>query len=65
MAEENVAIQLKKNGPYLVRGVKTLLDAEGNSIEVREVYSLCRCGGSKRKPFCDGTHKTISFNDEV
>ncbi len=46
--------------PYLVVNVK-LFNNEGKEIEVPEVYSLCRCGKSKGKPFCDGTHSKISF----
>ncbi|MCJ7839391.1 CDGSH iron-sulfur domain-containing protein [Lederbergia sp. NSJ-179] len=34
-----------------------LMDADGNVFETKKVFSLCRCGLSSRKPFCDGTHK--------
>jgi CDGSH-type Zn-finger protein len=37
------------------------VDAEGNSFEHKESFSLCRCGGSGNKPFCDGTHKLNGF----
>ena len=51
-----------RDGPYLVRGEFELTDQEGNVIETRrETIALCRCGGSRRKPFCDGTHKSIDF----
>jgi len=40
------------------------LDHEGNGIEAPLGYSLCRCGGSSNKPFCDGTHKTNNFNGQ-
>jgi CDGSH-type Zn-finger protein len=51
-----------RNGPYLVRGPLTLTDQEGNEIERRrKVVALCRCGRSKIRPFCDGTHKAIGF----
>jgi CDGSH-type Zn-finger protein len=49
------------NGPYLVKGGATLLDAEGNAYEVGETIALCRCGQSDTKPFCDGTHERTSF----
>ncbi|HEY8528391.1 MAG TPA: CDGSH iron-sulfur domain-containing protein [Paenibacillaceae bacterium] len=42
-------------------GPVELVDAEGNAFEVKESFSLCRCGGSNNKPFCDGTHRSIGF----
>ena len=55
----------KKNGPYVVKGRQSLQDGgDGRSYEVKEVTALCRCGGSKNKPFCDGTHAKIGFHDE-
>ena len=45
------------NGPYLVQGLITLLDANGNEYEVSNTIALCRCGNSNTKPFCDGTHE--------
>lgn len=57
-------IIVRRNGPYRVQGSVTLQDADGNVIPVPgEVFSLCRCGESKTKPFCDGTHKTCGFTD--
>ncbi len=54
-----------RNGPYLVRGPFTMVDQEGNEIEVkRRVVALCRCGRSQIRPFCDGTHKAIGFRTE-
>ena len=54
-----------RNGPYLVRGPFTIVDQEGNEIEVkRRVVALCRCGRSQTRPFCDGTHKAIGFRAE-
>ncbi|MDP9226232.1 MAG: CDGSH iron-sulfur domain-containing protein, partial [Actinomycetota bacterium] len=51
-----------ENGPLLVRGPFQLLDQDGNDIEVlRKTIALCRCGHSRLKPFCDGTHKKIGF----
>ena len=50
------------DGPLIVRGPFKLLDQEGNEIELhRRTVALCRCGRSRIKPFCDGTHKTIRF----
>ena len=49
------------NGPYLVQGNATLLDAEGNTYEVTDTIALCRCGLSATKPFCDGSHEKTYF----
>ena len=54
-----------RNGPYLVRGPFTLVDQDGNNIEVeRRIVALCRCGRSQARPFCDGTHKLVGFESE-
>lgn len=60
---EEVVIHVKENGPYLVRGAARLVDADGNEYDLsgRRSLSLCRCGGSTTKPFCDGTHSRIGF----
>ena len=55
-----------KNGPYYITGG---IDLIGENIEFgegasKEHYTLCRCGASENKPFCDGTHITINFKDE-
>ena len=49
------------NGPYLVEGSVTVVDAEGNQYEPSETIALCRCGHSSTKPFCDGTHEKTNF----
>ena len=55
-------IQVLSNGPYLVTGDFILEDAGGNNLEIKEKAALCRCGGSKNKPFCDGSHTKIGFS---
>ena len=50
-------------GPYAVMG-NVAIDQAQNAGASRERYTLCRCGGSKNKPFCDGTHWEIEFKDE-
>jgi CDGSH-type Zn-finger protein len=55
-------IKVYRDGPLLVRGDVKLLDQDGNEIETgREVVALCRCGKSRMRPFCDGTHNLIRF----
>jgi len=58
-----VEIKVRHNGPYKVTGPVRLIDADGNEFEVPKGESivLCRCGGSKTKPFCDKTHSKIGF----
>lgn len=58
---DEVRIQAAANGPLLVRGEVTVIDAAGNETRHLEKVALCRCGGSSRKPFCDGSHKTNGF----
>jgi CDGSH-type Zn-finger protein len=51
-----------EDGPLLVRGPFKLVDQDGDEIETsRRTIALCRCGRSKMKPFCDGTHKVTGF----
>jgi CDGSH-type Zn-finger protein len=64
MADEaQVTITVRKNGSYLVEGPVRLVDAEGNEYDLsgKTRFSLCRCGASTKKPFCDGTHSKIGF----
>lgn len=62
-AGPGVTILARNNGPLVVEGPFRLIDADGNEYPVPEgrKVSLCRCGGSTRKPFCDGTHSRIGF----
>jgi CDGSH-type Zn-finger protein len=55
-----VTIKIRDNGPYVVEGDFSLLDASGNEVPILK-KALCRCGGSTTKPFCDGTHSKIGF----
>lgn len=58
---EGVEIRAEPGGPLLVRGTVTVLDAEGTPIREAVRLSLCRCGASRRAPYCDGTHRLIGF----
>ena len=59
----SVKINIVKNGPLLVKGDSLLVDSEGKEESVKGPIALCRCGGSQKKPFCDGTHSKIGFDD--
>lgn len=52
------------SGPVWVRGGVQVVGADGFAYEVRNRVTLCRCGASQNKPFCDGSHASIGFNDE-
>ena len=55
-----VTVKMRENGPLLVKGPIELLDHDGRVLRVEsESIALCRCGGSARKPFCDGTHRGV------
>lgn len=65
MAETKVSVN--NNGPLRLEGEFTIYDAEGKAFDLagRTVISLCRCGHSENKPFCDGSHKKVGFQSEV
>jgi CDGSH-type Zn-finger protein len=65
-----ITIKVRKDGPYaidLTTGSINLVDHDGNPITLPPLppgktnVVLCRCGGSSKKPFCDGTHSKIGF----
>jgi CDGSH-type Zn-finger protein len=53
------------SGPLWVRGGVQVIGADGHTYEVRNRVTLCRCGASKNKPFCDGMHRAIRFQDRA
>ena len=57
-------MQFKKNASIRVTGTVEIVDAEGNVVESKTDVSLCRCGASKEKPFCDGSHRDAGFVSE-
>lgn len=63
--QRNPIVTVLKNGPYHITGGIELI---GENIQFgegasKEHYTLCRCGASENKPFCDGAHKSSKFND--
>lgn len=63
--EEDIAPQVGvvKDGPYWVRGGIAVEAADGSRYEIRARVTLCRCGASRNKPFCDGSHARVRFKD--
>lgn len=59
---DQVSIKVAKDGPYVVKNIA--LEAEFNGAGASEKeYILCRCGQSKNKPFCDGSHYDVKWSD--
>jgi CDGSH-type Zn-finger protein/uncharacterized Fe-S cluster protein YjdI len=61
MLDSRVEISTAPNGPLIVRGMLTVRSADGKSSCSGTKGSLCRCGASEKKPYCDGAHKAIGF----
>lgn len=57
-----VKIQILDKGPLLVNGNIEVTNKNGEIVNYSGVNALCRCGGSKNKPFCDGTHNSVEFD---
>ena len=61
---ELFVIRCRQNGPLLVQGGVRIVDHLGNEFVPpagKEAIALCRCGHSKNKPFCDGSHRSCGF----
>jgi CDGSH-type Zn-finger protein len=64
--ERKPMVTVSKDGPFIITGG---IDLIGHNIQFgngasKEHYTLCRCGVSSNKPFCDGMHKVINFKDD-
>ena len=60
----NVVCKVLDSGPVQITGDVEMLDGAGTPYKQRRMISLCRCGQSKRKPYCDSTHVQTGFEDE-
>lgn len=54
-------IEQRENGPLVLKGVNSISGPDAQAIACRPATALCRCGASKNKPFCDGSHNNIGF----
>jgi CDGSH-type Zn-finger protein len=61
--EREPMITVTKDGPYAITGSVGLPTATFGDGATAEHYTLCRCGASKNKPFCDGSHWAVEFRD--
>jgi CDGSH-type Zn-finger protein len=55
------AIEERENGPLVVKDLSSMKNTDGSEVETKPIMALCRCGASKSKPFCDGSHKEVGF----
>ena len=62
-AQRSPMVTVTDNGPYAVTGGIELLGVKFGDGASSEHYTLCRCGASKNKPFCDGSHWSVGFKD--
>ena len=61
---EPLVIRCRENGPYLIQGAVKVVDHLGNEFTIpagKDSVALCRCGQSKGRPFCDGSHRQVGF----
>jgi len=60
----DLKITVRNNGPLRLEGTISILDESGKEwgLAGRTAVSLCRCGQSAKKPFCDGSHSRVGFS---
>ncbi|MFA8436719.1 MAG: (4Fe-4S)-binding protein [Marinifilaceae bacterium] len=61
--ETGVRVEVIPDGPLMVDGEFTMVDKDGKRSVQKEPGYFCRCGASKTKPFCDGSHHEVKFKD--
>lgn len=57
-------IEVRDDGPIVITGATSMKGPDGEAVQTKPVMALCRCGGSKNKPFCDGSHNSNGFRSE-
>lgn len=76
LSENKMKIKIVKNGPYIVSGSVPLYEqtiitdeaghtkdlTDEKELPLKDTYTLCRCGASKNKPYCDGEHDNVNFD---
>jgi CDGSH-type Zn-finger protein len=62
--QEPIVIRCRENGPLVIQGALRVVDHLGNEFPLpvgKDNVALCRCGHSKNRPFCDGSHRHVGF----
>ena len=59
--DKSPTIEERDDGPLVVKNLGRMIAADGTEADVKPAMALCRCGASKKKPFCDGSHMGIDF----
>jgi CDGSH-type Zn-finger protein len=62
---EGSRIRVLDDGPLLAESIENLDNSKGEKLEVNPRFTLCRCGASAKKPYCDGSHKKIGFSSRL
>lgn len=62
--EDVAEVKVMRDGPLVIKGKFKIIGAEGMELRQMKMASFCRCGESKKMPFCDGTHRKIGFNSD-
>lgn len=62
-SDKENTVMVSYNGPLLIRGDLVIEGAAGDMPGIRSRAALCRCGQSKKKPFCDNSHEAVGFQD--
>ncbi|MBX7046562.1 MAG: (4Fe-4S)-binding protein [Ignavibacteria bacterium] len=62
LEDSSVKIEVKHNGPLTISGKCVIINTDGTETIKEGRFSLCRCGLSNKKPFCDGSHKTLTHD---
>ncbi len=62
MSDDTPIVAARENGPLIVKHLKTFKMPDGSVAEAKPLIALCRCGHSKNKPYCDGSHNDAGFD---
>jgi hypothetical protein len=61
MSDMNIQAECMPNGPLIVKGTIDVKNSDGTVETKEKMAAFCRCGASKNKPYCDGSHKEAGF----